>query len=152
LTACSRSNAALTIVLSFLLLFRVRAHAVEKAAVVRQADQTAFIAIREKPNEWFAKCTRKLQAIANLESNWDSYGSERPDSVSLHYAYAFLHWLRDKVNVAEPAITANPNGNICFEWDNTTFSLFVEIDAAGRCHYYYEKVASRTRGQSEISL
>ena len=104
-----------------------------------KTDYVGLIAIRRRPNEWFAKCTRKLQAIANLESNWDSYGSERPDSVSLHYAYAFLHFLRDKVNVSEPAITASSNGNICFEWDNGTFSLFVEIDAAGRCHYYYER-------------
>ncbi|MCA9126871.1 MAG: hypothetical protein KDB22_07295 [Planctomycetales bacterium] len=112
-----------------------------------KTDQlSGLIAIRESPNDWFERCTRKLQAIGSLEADWDSYGSARPDSVSLHYAYAFLHLLRDKVNVSEPAITPNPTGNVCFEWDDGTFTLLVEIDAAGRCHYYYEKGSDEREG------
>lgn len=107
---------------------------------ILKTDQlTGLIAIRATPNDWFHRCTKKLQAIANLEPDWDSYGSSRPDSVSLHYAYALLHLLRDKVSVAEPAITPNSGGNVCFEWDDGTSTLLVEIDAAGRCHYYCEK-------------
>ncbi len=103
-----------------------------------RSEEDCLIAIRSKHNEWVERCCRKLQAISRLEANWDSYGAAPPDTVSFGYAKAFLGFLGDKVGVLEPAITANASGNVCFEWDQESFSLLVEIDAAGRCHYHYE--------------
>lgn len=93
---------------------------------------------RERPNDWFEDCAQKLRQIATLQEGWDSYGAKAPSSLSLNYAHAFLHYLRDGVNVPEPCIAANAAGNVCFEWDDELRTLTTEIDDSGVHHFYYE--------------
>lgn len=92
---------------------------------------------RSQPNPWYERCAEKLASIATLSDNWDSYGSRKPSSLALNYAHAFLHYLRNGVNIPEPAISPNAVGNICFEWDDEIRTLTTEIDDGGRHHYYY---------------
>lgn len=101
-------------------------------------DVGGLIRQRSMPNAWFRVAAEKLRQIACLPANWDSYGSRRPDSIALNYAGALLNLLCDRVGVEAPCISPHPNGNISFEWDNDERTLTVEIDAGGRCHYYYE--------------
>jgi hypothetical protein len=97
-------------------------------------------------NDWFNKCTRKLQTIARLDANWDSYGAVQPNHGSLHYAHAFLDFCHETSNVSEPAIVPNPSGTICFEWDNKSSFLFAEIDADGQIHYCREIAGKEDTG------
>ena len=100
-------------------------------------SEAILIRSRSQPNDWFEACADKLRNIAALSDDWDSYGSSRPSSLSLNYAHAFLHFLRQSVSVLEPIITPTPNGNICFEWDDDVRQLITEIDDGGVHHYYY---------------
>lgn len=116
----------------------------------------ALLRRRSAPNAWFEKCTRKLTAIANLQENWDSYGGRKPNSLSLNFAHAFLHFLRDRVNVPEPLIAANANGYVCFEWEDDVRTLTTEIDDSGVHHFYYcygdeDELEGETRQMPEIT-
>ena len=124
-------------------------------SVSTESLSEAVLRTREKPNHWFGKCTKKLQSIAQLGDNWDSYGSKQPSSLSLNYAHAFLHFLRNGVNVDEPLISPNAEGNICFEWEDDTRFLTTEIDDGGNHHYYYcygdaEEIESETIDSSQV--
>lgn len=110
---------------------------------------------RARPNVWFEKCVEKLSNIAQLQEDWDSYGSRKPKPLALHYSHAFLHYLRDGVNIAEPMVSPNAKGNICFEWEDEIRTLTTEIDDGGYHHYYYcyrdsDETESKTVDSAEI--
>lgn len=104
-------------------------------------SEPVLIRDRESPRDWFEHATEKLQAISALEKNWDSYGAVKPSSLSLHYAHTFLNFLHRVVGATKPVITPSPNGNICFEWEDSTKTLTTEIDDSGVHHYYYSYYA-----------
>lgn len=92
-----------------------------------------------RPHDWFVEATEKLQNIASLNQNWDSYGASRPNSVSIYYAYELLRLIHNKVGITRPAITPAPNGNICFEWDEDHLSALLEIQPSGFTKYVFER-------------
>ncbi len=115
-------------------------------------SEPALFRHRDKPNDWFERCTKKLQTIAALDENWDSYGAAPPSSLSIHYAHAFLNLLRLVVNASEPVITPAPNGNVCFEWEDKARTLSTEIDDGGVHHYYYCHIdGTESEGESADS-
>lgn len=100
---------------------------------------------REYP-VWFRASTEKLQSAGKLEDDWDSYGSLRTNSISLHHAYNFLDVLAKTVGVSAPLIAANSNGFICFEWEEEDKTLLVEITPRGEARYYFETPTDEDEG------
>lgn len=96
--------------------------------------------------DWFRASTEKLQSAGKLEDNWDSYGSLRTNSISLHHAYNFLDVLARTVGVVAPMIAANSNGFVCFEWDDDDKTLIVEITPRGEARYYFQSAIDEDEG------
>lgn len=88
---------------------------------------------------WFDAAIRRLQEVANLEENWDSYGACAVNEVSVHFGHCFLSHLKEYVGIEQPAITATPDGHVAFIWEDSNRSLEVEIDDRGVASYVYER-------------
>ncbi len=96
--------------------------------------------------DWFRASTEKLHSAGKLEDDWDSYGSLRTNSISLHHAYNFLDVLARTVGVAAPMIAANSNGFVCFEWEDDDKTLIVEITPRGEARYYFQSAIDEVEG------
>ena len=113
---------------------------------VEGSGDVFLLALRADECEWFQPCVDRLRAVANLESNWDSYGAKPVDQVSVHYAHCFLSHFRHYVGIERPTITATPEGRVAFVWENRSRSMEVELDEKGMAVYSYE-----SRGVDEES-
>ena len=102
----------------------------------------ALVALRDRPTDWFESCVTRLQEVAELGENWDSYGAEPVKIVAVHYAHRFLARLVHTQGIERPAITATPNGYVAFAWDDNVRSMDLEIDDRGQLAYCYERTIS----------
>lgn len=99
--------------------------------------------------DWFSTAVQRLQAVSNLQTNWDSYGSHAVDIHSVHYAHCLLSWLVNHVSVGKPKISATPSGRVCFAWEKPDFE--VEVCSNGMFLYIDGDEEGETADASRIS-
>ena len=107
----------------------------ETAVLSRQ--QQVFVARRQAEPKWLAETNAKLDNLAALQENWDSYGASPIDPRSIANAQQLIFNLGMFVGVDVPAIGATPDGHVGFSWDEGTWSLDAEVLPDGRIEYVY---------------
>ena len=112
----------------------------------------ALVALRAKPAEWFESCVARLQEVAELGENWDSYGAGPVKNVAVHYAHRFLARLIHTQAIERPTITATPAGHVAFSWSDDARSIDLEIDDRGQLMYFHERTASTDEENTDPSV
>lgn len=96
-----------------------------------------MVATRERPPKWLRDTITKLQNLATLQENWDSYGASPVNADSIFRAQELVCYLAMFVGVDEPAVGATPDGEAGLSWDGGPWSLDVDIAPDGRIDYVY---------------
>lgn len=92
---------------------------------------------RDPPADWLSECERLLFDLHRLAPNWDSYDADPVDRESVRQASVLLRALAVMPNIESPTVTATPDGNAAFCWDDGERSLDLEIQASGVVEYAY---------------
>lgn len=105
--------------------------------------------------DWLVSLSKRLDQIALLPDNWDSYGAAPVNGSSIRCAKRLLGELARAGNVPIPTVTAAPSGNVAFAWDGGNWSLDLTIDDTGLIEYVYLAAnesdrESRTRNPREL--
>ena len=78
-----------------------------------------------------------LAPLFNLSDNWNGYGSEAPNALSLHNAALFLDLLRF-IGAWPESISASAEGGVALLFVRGNRSLLVEVyNDGGLCHIEY---------------
>jgi hypothetical protein len=100
-------------------------------------SRPAVLARRQSAPDWLSDCLKRIGLLADLESDWDSYGAEPVDPASLVLAEQFIEWFAMFDLIGEPVVTASADGYVLFSWDDGERSLDVEVLPDGRLEYGY---------------
>lgn len=108
--------------------------------------ETVF-ARRETYPEWLREMIEKLENLATLQENWDSYGAGPIDKRSIKKARDLIGYLAAFIAVDCPAVAGTPDGHVGFSWDEGSWSLNAKILPDGRIKYVYldERDATKDR-------
>ena len=117
----------------------------ETAHVASALSTPATVALLVRRPAWLSIVVGKLDGLALLEENWDSYGGSRVDRKSVDHAREFISYLASVQNVTEPAVGGSPDGNVGFSWDHGAWSLDVEVLPCGRYDYVYLDERDRSK-------
>lgn len=90
-----------------------------------------------QPAAWRSDTIKKLENLATLGDNWDSYGADQIDVRSISHAKELVSLLSTYVGVESPAVGATPDGEVGLSWDGGHWSLDAEINKDGRIDYVY---------------
>ena len=101
------------------------------------AFRPAVCALRETPAEWLPTTLEKIEALLDLQQDWDSYGATPLDSATIDKASQCACFLAHFVGISAPVVGAAPDGKAGFSWDSGAWSLDVDISPTGRIHYVY---------------
>jgi hypothetical protein len=85
---------------------------------------------------------RRLQELAALPQNWDSYGSPPPQRNTLEMAYRILK-LTDVEGAPVPFISPTAGGGIQFSWERTGKTLEVSVRPDGTLEFLAEEERAR---------
>ncbi|MGH2559593.1 MAG: hypothetical protein ACRDJH_11055 [Thermomicrobiales bacterium] len=96
----------------------------------------------------------RLNELADLPPDWDSYGANPPNPAAIAKAREILLELTQPLRLAgtriEPStIGARADGGIMIEWGNPETALEVHIEPDGSVGYLYEDNTSRPARQVE---
>ena len=95
------------------------------------------VAQNDAPHDWLGRVLDKLQRLATLGENWDSYGAAPVDHDSIREAQKLVEHLAMYVGVDEPAVGATPDGEAGLSWDGGPWSLDVDVTRDGRYEYVF---------------
>lgn len=76
---------------------------------------------------WLEDAICKIQALASLKDNWDSYGAAAINPDSIREALNVVASLAEVDSIDAPSVGAGPDGNVGFSWDGGSWSLDAEI-------------------------
>lgn len=102
-----------------------------------------------------AMLDERIAQLAELETDWDSYGAR---SIAPEAIAAARDVLRTVIQITEPTIGERvlsvwiaplPNGGVLLEWHGPTADLEVEVTANGALDLLLEKRAAETYTSSE---
>lgn len=114
----------------------------------------ALVRIRtDRPQDWFETTESRVKKVAVLEANWDSYGALPVSRVAAQYALSLVAYLSNYEGVAEPKVTATPDGNVVLHWLDELRSIDVEIDDRGIMEFDVEgsqEVDGRTSDMAKV--
>lgn len=79
----------------------------------------------------------RLNDLANLSANWDSYGAKRIDTLCIRTAFNVLASVM-REDTPAPWIVPTPDGHVQFEWHTQGIDLEVEVSSAVSIHVSYE--------------
>ena len=96
-----------------------------------------ILAIRGDLPSWLDDRLAQIDGLRNLEPNWDSYGAQRVDLMSIELAREAVKHLAHIDTVEEPTVTAAPDGKVALCWDDGERSLDVEICPDGWLDFSY---------------
>lgn len=85
-------------------------------------------------NSWLDKAIDDLIQLADLQENWDSYGSPRISNEFIDSAKNFLNDLEFE-DISPPFIVPISGGSIQFEWDKGERGLEIEFIDIGNLAY-----------------
>ena len=113
-------------------------------------DLTSSIIAREEPlPSWLAKTVEKLDDLARLPVNWDSYGAPRIRSSSLRAAIEFLARTTDE-DTPPPAVVPTNRGHVMLEWHTKGIDLEIEVVSATLVRASFEDAADGAAWESEV--
>lgn len=85
---------------------------------------------------------RRLQELAGLGQNWDSYGSPPLQRATLELAYRILR-VTDVEGAPVPFISPTAEGGIQFTWERTGKALEISVTADGGIEFLAESEHAR---------
>jgi hypothetical protein len=90
------------------------------------------------PAEWTERVVQAIQALADLSTNWDSYGSNAVDRRSIEYAVRRIRQISTKTT-AEPRVACTATGfvTLTWEWNRDLQCLEIEFLIDGRIRFGY---------------
>lgn len=92
----------------------------------------------------------KLEELAQIKDNWDSYGGISPTKPAmLGSAQIAYEILQD--NTPTPDIFPVPNGHIQFEWSCFNLDIEIEIESRRRCYVTFEDLESGINWEKEFT-
>lgn len=97
----------------------------------------SLVAIRPAYPGWLSEVLERIDQLADLPANWDSYGAAMVDGGSMDYAAELIRNIAFVDTVGAPIVTASPDGNVVLCWDNGERSLDLEVLADGEVGYAY---------------
>jgi len=105
--------------------------------------------------DWLEACLARIDRLAALEENWNSYGARKVDPRAIELGKLFVVHLASMHGGIEcPQVAASPDGNPAFswEWHNHSRELSVEITPGGTIRYSYvdeENPSQDTEGETD---
>lgn len=96
-----------------------------------------FVALRHTPAQWLGEARDKLQNLATLGENWDSYGASPIDARSIECAQRLVENLAMIIGVRPPAVGATPDGEAGLSWDGGHWCLDADVSPDGRISYVF---------------
>ncbi len=92
---------------------------------------------------WIQEELVRLDDIAKLGSDWDSYGADPPSPLAIDMASKFLRIVNEKLGrlaleQSRPQIVApRPDGGIQIEWGTRPVKIAIHTDPSGGLGYLY---------------
>lgn len=117
--------------------------------VASQSDPTSVVTGNNYP-KIINDALARIQELAELNDNWDSYGAISPTKQAILGAVQLINDLLDETSPA-PDIFPVPNGNLQLEWSCFGFNLEIEVESLGRCHVFCEKLDDGTHWEKTLT-
>ena len=95
------------------------------------------VAMSDHPAAWLGDTLITVKRLRLLEPNWDSYGANPISDDSCCHAEFVLMKLANIANVPKPLVSATPDGDVGFCWDEGFWSLDAWIESTGQITYTY---------------
>jgi hypothetical protein len=95
------------------------------------------------PQSWMSWASDRLDAIAKLGPNWDSYGGDPPSPRAILNAFALLQTVyasfgsRDHEHSQPQIVAPRADGGIQIEWSTLPVEIAVHADPSGTMGYLY---------------
>lgn len=99
------------------------------------------VSVNDRYPQVIKKTVGKLQELAQLPDNWDSYGGLSPTKDALMGAIQLSMDLFDE-RTPIPDVFPVPNGNIQFEWSCLGLDIEIEIESNRRCLACFDDLQS----------
>lgn len=92
---------------------------------------------------------RKIEQLASLEDNWDSYGASRP---TRHALTGALRWAYDLFTESTPTpdVFPLPNGNVQLEWSQGQMDIEIEIISISTCKAIIDDLLNDEEPQEQM--
>ncbi len=103
--------------------------------------RVTFYGVGEPP-KWLESAIQRIDELAHLPANWDSYGAPAIDMESVMSAFDVVE-LAMNADAMQPSIVPAKHGGIQFEWDKGDSTLEITVDRAGGQAYYSEDGAGQ---------
>lgn len=122
------------------------------------AEHTSTTFALRKPASWCTERISRVEQLAELPENWDSYGANGVALHSIDWARNLIAVLSRINNVPAPLVSASPDGNVAlsWNWNNDRRDLDVEVLPNGRLRYCYmdseDKSSDREGTTSDITV
>ncbi len=108
---------------------------------------------RETLPDWLVSVLWKLNEIAALPGNWDSYGAAPVDQRSLeHSLKLILKIMEDNEMLRPPRVSATVRGGVGFEWRNEGKDLEIELEGPFRVHAYFFDEHSGEEWEDDVGI
>ena len=105
----------------------------------RRSPQWSNIKFLEDVNPWISNCISRIDELASLPQDWDSYGSNPTSGDARRAVLRFLANAPEGL-VPEPSVSPVPGGGIGFHWRVEDRDLELEFLPDGKIEYL--KIAS----------
>jgi hypothetical protein len=109
-------------------------------------EQWSAVRTFESP-KWLREASDELNSLAQLESNWDSYGSKPPSSAAIVRARIIFSRLNIS-NHPKPHISAVSPGGVGIHWRIGSRDLEIEVEPDGQISVLQTEIS----GQMSDSL
>lgn len=116
--------------------------------LVSESYQTETVTDLRYP-EAINETVRKLNELASLEDDWDSYGGLSPTANALMGTVQLSLDLFE-TNTPFPDVFPVPNGNIQLEWSCFQLDIEIEIHSNARCIVSFEDLQDNTQWVREF--
>ncbi len=93
--------------------------------------------LRSSDPEWLRSVVHALGRLIELNDNWDTYGAKRVNLRSISYAAQIACLLARVDTISEPSVTATPEGDVAFVWDDGNTSLDLEVGPDGLMSFVF---------------
>ncbi len=111
----------------------VPTHAASSSVTWQERPPT--LAIRKQAPGWVPERADQLRRLLELQENWDSYGAKPIDPRSVEFAVRLVTSLASVEGIEAPTVTASPDGNAAFCWDDGQRSMDIEVLPDGLFEY-----------------
>jgi len=112
-------------------------------------DGTITVEVYGDEPDWLYSILNKIQAIATLAPNWDSYGGETP---TFEAALAALSFLAEHLSdsAVSPAVVPASSGGVQLEWHRHAGDLEVLFSPDGSMSAFFVDALSNAEWEMEV--